>query len=128
VNVWVRELYEKKIGSRKPATAERATGVPLPQAARKQVIEFRNPEYPWPDKPEIPERIIEDPFDADDVDDDDFSEDSWEPPSEEDTNDENNLMLRQQAKFRWAAQWIAIAMSKLPEVHKVAAFGPWPSR
>ena len=32
-------------------------------------------------------------------------------------------MLRRQCLFRWAAQSIAVAMSKLPEVQKVAAFG-----
>ena len=32
-------------------------------------------------------------------------------------------MLRQQRLFRWAAQAIAVALSKVPEVEKVAAFG-----
>jgi hypothetical protein len=33
---------------------------------RKQVIEFRNPEHPWPDKPHIPELFLEDPIDSED--------------------------------------------------------------
>ncbi len=118
VSEWVRALYEKKTGSREHA------GAPAPQAARKQVVEFRNPEDPWPDKPDVPERVIEDPLDFDwDEDDTDIFGERWEPPSETDIDDENILMLRRQCLFRWAAQLIAIAMSELPEVQKVAAFG-----
>ena len=81
---------------------------------RNQVIEFRNPDYPWPDGLKIPEPVLEDPIEF---------EASDEPPSEGDISEENTLMLRQQCLFRWAAQSIAIAMSKLPGVQKVAAFG-----
>ena len=48
---------------------------------------------------------------------------SRQEPSEEDIDEENTRMLRRQCLFRWAAQSVAIAMSKLPEVQKVAAFG-----
>jgi hypothetical protein len=79
-----------------------------------QVIEFRNPDYPWPDRLKIPELVLEDPIEFEGGD---------EPPSEGDISEENTLMLRQQCLFRWAAQSIAVAMSKLPGVQKVAAFG-----
>jgi hypothetical protein len=118
VREWVRDLYEKEIGSRKPASA-----APAPPVVRKQVIEFRNAEYPWPDKPDIPERVMVDPFDALDEGDADIFGGRWEPPSETDIDDENALLLRRQSLFRWGAQSIAIAMSELPEVQKVAAFG-----
>jgi hypothetical protein len=117
VREWVRALYEKKIGSRKPASAAAP-----PPPMRKQVIEFRNPEYPWPDKPDIPERVMVDPFDEDEDGDDIFGN-KWEPPSEADIDDQNILLLHRQCLFRWAGQLIAIAMSELPEVQKVAAFG-----
>jgi hypothetical protein len=113
VRDWVRDLYEKKIGSR-----GQAGGAPATPAMRNQVIEFRNPEHPWPDKPKIPELVLEDPFDSDDDEDNRF-----EPPSEEDIQEENTRALRRQCLYRWAAQLVAVAMSQLPEVQRVAAFG-----
>lgn len=124
VSEWVRSLYEKKIGSRR-----QAGGAPGSQAMQNKVIEFRNPEYPWPDRLKIPELVLEDPFEFEGgegfgVEWHEHSfPDSFEPPSEGDISEENTLMLRRQCLFRWAAQSIAVAMSKLPEVQKVAAFG-----
>src|SRR5947199_10754506 len=85
---------------------------------QSKVIAFRNPANPWPDRSNIPELVLEDPsgFDG-------REEDTFEPPSDGDTSEENTLMLRRQRLFRWAAQSIAAAMSKLPEVWKLAAFG-----
>lgn len=123
VKDWVRSLYEKKIGPRRQPVPP----PPATPAVPGNVVEFRNPEYPWPDRPEIPEHIFYDPTQSEDDDDseewEDPFEDSFEPPSESDVEEENVLMLRRQCLFRWAAQSIAIAMSKLPEVRKVAAFG-----
>jgi hypothetical protein len=84
-----------------------------------ELTEFRNPDHPWPDRPEVPERVIEeyDPFAEEDDDDDD------DEVTDEDVDEENTLMLRRQCLFRWAAHSVAIAMSELPEVEKVAAFG-----
>jgi hypothetical protein len=123
---WVRSLYEEKIGARR-----QAAGAPSTPAVRNQVIELRNPEHPWPDKPEIPELVLEDPFDSEDDEDDDVDaawdqyafQDRIEEPSEEEIDQQNTRMLRQQCLYRWAAQSIAVAMSQLPEVQKVAAFG-----
>src|SRR6266849_3365559 len=44
VNEWVRSLYERKIGSN-----------PAVPASRPRVVEFRNPDNPWPDHPKIPD-------------------------------------------------------------------------
>jgi hypothetical protein len=129
VSDWVRSLYEEKIGSRK-----QTSGAPATPAVRNQVIEFRNPEHPWPDKPEIPELVLEDPFESEGDEDEDVDtawdkyafQDSFGPPeepSEEDIDQQNTRMLRRQCLYRWAAQSVAIAMSQLPEVQKVAAFG-----
>jgi hypothetical protein len=110
VNEWVRLLYEKKFGSR------------LPESRPARVIEFRSPDYPWPDRPEIPEFAPSDPSD----DEMEWLEEGFvdfEPPSDKDIDDEDTLMLRRQCLFRWAAQAIAVAASELPEVEKVAAFG-----
>jgi hypothetical protein len=79
------------------------------------VIEFRNPDQPWPDNPEIPDFA---PDDEDFVDIDDF-----DPPSDDDIDEQDGLMLRRQRLFRWAAQAIAVAFSEMPDVQKVAAFG-----
>jgi hypothetical protein len=93
------------------------------------VIEFRNPEYPWPDRPEIPELVLDYPFEFEGSEEggaawsEDPFQDRFERPSEGDINEENIVMLRRQCLFRWAAQSIAVAMSKLSEVQKVAAFG-----
>jgi hypothetical protein len=114
VGEWVRSLYEEKIGA-----PEQAGGAPGTKAMRNQVIEFRNPEHPWPDRPRIPELALDDLFESEDSEDVDL----FEPPSEGDIDEENTLMLRHQCLFRWAAQSIAVAMSELPEVRKVVAFG-----
>ena len=129
VSEWVRDLYEKKIASRK-----QARGAPATPAVRNQVIEFRNPEHPWPDKPHIPELVLYDPpdFEGDEDEDVDAAWDKYafqdsfgppEEPSEEDIGEQNTRMLRSQCLYRWAAQSIAVAMSELPEVQRVAAFG-----
>jgi hypothetical protein len=119
VSEWVRSLYERKIRSRRPDS-------PSP-TKRSAVIEFRNPGHPWPDKPAIPELRPYDPS-ADleeNFDGGEFRE-SFEPPSDEDTDEQNTLMLRRQCLFRWAAQVIALELSKVPEVQKLAAFGAVP--
>ena len=128
MNQWVRSLYEKKTGSKgRPDTA------PAPPAKRPQVIEFRNPDYPWPDRPEIPELVVYEDIEPE-YDDDDESAPEWlrfgfrrddryQAPSKEDVDAQNSRMLRPQCLFRWAAQWIAIATRELPQVHKVGAFG-----
>jgi hypothetical protein len=98
---------------------------------RPRIIEFRNPEHPWPDKPEIPERVVYEPLEFGDDEDDEGGaswygnpfEDRFAPPADEEVDEENTLMLRCQCLFRWAAQSVAVAMSALPEVQKVAAFG-----
>ena len=113
VNQWVRTLYEKKIGRRK-----RACRVPDTPATPNQVIEFRDPEYPWADRQEIPELVLDC-----ESGDHDFFENSFEPPSDDDIEEENILMLRRQRLFRWGAQSVAVAMSELPEIQRVAAFG-----
>jgi hypothetical protein len=123
VKEWITGLYEKKIASRKPAD-----GVPSPSAMRNPVIEFRDPQYPWPDRPIIPELVVYEPNLAVNEDGEPdwrhyIFENRYEPPSEEDTEEHNNRMLRRQCLFRWAAQLVAIAMNTLPEVQKVAAFG-----
>src|SRR5882757_7456933 len=95
VNEWVRSLYEQKIGSKRPAPAAR------PSATR--VVEFRNPDNPWPDHPEIPDLPPVD-FDGD------FEEEysRCEPPASEDIDEQNGLLLRRQRLFRWAAQSVAV--------------------
>ena len=122
VNEWVRSLYEEKIGCRKPADAP-------PPAVRNASVsqpgeERRNAEQPWPDSPEIaelPPLDLDDEFRDNEFPDDDFC--SFEPPDDDDIDEENGLMFRRQRLFRWAAQAIAVAMSELSEVEKVAAFG-----
>lgn len=84
------------------------------------VIEFRNPDQPWPDHPSIPALK---PYDPDEI---EYEEEAWEtpgPPDDEEIEGQNHSMLRRQRLFRWAAQWIAIVWSKTPAVQKVAAFG-----
>lgn len=80
------------------------------------VIEFRNPDHPWPDNPPIPDLRPYDPNEEEE-------EDDYEAPDEDDIEEEDTLMLRRQRLFRWAAQAIAISWSNFPAVQKVAAFG-----
>jgi hypothetical protein len=130
VRDWVRSLYEKKFGAAPPPAAAPVTEPPKPAPA----VEIRNEEYPWPDRPEIPELVIEDPFafEQDDEVDEDEGGAAWDDflfrerphlPSDADIEGQNTILLRKQCLFRWAAQLIAIEMSTLPEVRKVAAFG-----
>jgi len=108
VGVWVRDLYERKIGSRAPA--------PPPQP-RPNVVEIRNPKHPWPDNPDIPAIVVDDT----ELVRDDYC--SFEPPSEDEIEQTNTHILARQRLFRWAAQAVAISLSGLPEITRVAAFG-----
>src|SRR6202043_2239546 len=95
VSEWVRSLHEKKIGAR-----GQSGGRPGPPPMQNKVIEFRNPENPWPDRPKIPDLVLEDPFGFEEGEEDgaewseDPFQDRFEPPSEEDISEENTLMLR----------------------------------
>lgn len=111
VRDWIRDLYEKKIGSR-PAAPQ-----PRPPPA------FRKPEEFWPDKPEIPELVLVEKDLSWAWDDDVPIPRDFPPPSDDEINEENTLTLRQQCLYRWAAQAVAITMSELPEVQSVTAFG-----
>ena len=115
VNEWVRSLYEKKIGSRKPAgiSAPRAKMAAIPAEG-----EERRDAQPLAGQPEIPYLR---PLEFEDEEFNPFKE--REEPDEDDIDEQNGLMLRRQRLFRWAAQAIAVSWSELPEVQKVAAFG-----
>ena len=82
-----------------------------------QVIEFRNPAWPWADRPEIPDLIVDMNEEPDDP------WDSPEHPSEEEIAETTSRLIRRQYLFRWGAQSVARAMNSLPEVRKIAAFG-----
>src|SRR5215469_2698134 len=119
VNEWVRSLYEKKIGSRKPAGASAPREKMAAIAAEGE--ERRCAEDPWPDNPEIPDLP---PLDLDAVEDEEFNPfEQREEPNNDDSYEQNGLMLRRQRLLRWAAQAIAVSWSELPEVQKIAAFG-----
>lgn len=80
-----------------------------------------NAEQPWPDLPEIADLS---PLDLDaEFPGGEFGFDRYEPPDEADIEEQNGLILRGQRLLRWAAEAIAVAWSRLPEVEKVAAFG-----
>lgn len=128
VREWVRSLHAEKFGARAAAppnaTEPVAPGPAAPQpvspsAAGKppRVVEFRNREFPWPDRPDVPDLL---------VDLNDGFEDMWErrgPPDEADIAETTSRMIRGQYLYRWGAQSVAIAMSRMPEVRKAAAFG-----
>lgn len=126
VREWVHSLHARKFAVRAapppaaPPVAPTFAAQPVarPKAAEPQrVVEFRNREHPWPDRPRVPDLIV-------DLSDD--SDESWErrgPPDESDIAETASRMIRRQCLYRWGAQSVAIAMSRLPEVRKVAAFG-----
>jgi len=125
VRDWVRSLHAKKFGERvaamppaaPPVSPAAAQPVARPKAAEPQrVLAFRNREHPWPDRPPVADLIV-------DLNDD--FEESWErgAPDESDIAETTSRMIRRQYLFRWGAQSVAIALSRLPEVRKVAAFG-----
>jgi hypothetical protein len=119
VNEWVRSLHQEKFGSRKPGSAVPPGG--NASVAQEQNEERRNAEDPWPDRPEIADLP---PLDLDaEFPGDEFGFDRYEPPDEDDIDEQNGLLLRRQRLLRWAAEAIAVAWSRLPEVEKVAAFG-----
>ena len=132
VRDWVRMLHAKKFGQRASAAPAAARPVVPPAAAQPvarpkaaappRVVEFRNREYPWPDRPPVPDLVV----DLNVVYPNDDFDEPWEdpgPPDESDIADTTSRMIRRQYLFRWGAQSVAIAMSRLPEVRKVAAFG-----
>lgn len=117
VKEWVRSLYEKKFGASPPPPPRPQ---PRPDSPRPKVLEFRDPAWPWPDRPEIPDLIV-------DMSEDFYEfEEPWrhhEPPDEEDIAGNTSRMIRHQYLYRWGAQSVAHAMAALPEVRKVASFG-----
>ena len=58
VGEWVQGALRKE--DRVAQTGGWRSGAPH-APVRNQVIEFRNPEHPWPDKPHIPELVLYDP-------------------------------------------------------------------
>lgn len=138
VSEWVRSLYERKFGSRPvPHQADTGGQKPAPSRGRSAVVEFRNPDHPWPDKPGIGELVVhlDEPVDFDGEDDEGgfafemygytpvFEPPGFEAPDADEIEENNARALRRQCLYRWAAQSIAIAMNSLPEIRKVAAFG-----
>jgi hypothetical protein len=121
VKEWVRDLYEEKIGRRKRGAAKKPSqsGAPAPAAIPRGVIgeERRNAQDPWPDTPEIADLP---PLELDYDHLDEFDDDE---PEKEEIDEQDNFMLRRQRLYRWAAQSIAVEVSKVQEVEKVAAFG-----
>ncbi|MGI8741898.1 MAG: hypothetical protein ACR2NN_04890 [Bryobacteraceae bacterium] len=79
-----------------------------------------NPDHPWPDKPEIPDLLVEiDPAEFLSPDDAEFAwahQDQFQHPSNADIDEQNVRMLGRQCLFRWAAQSIAVAMSGLGDL------------
>ncbi|MCZ2151970.1 MAG: hypothetical protein LC126_29860 [Bryobacterales bacterium] len=118
---WVRSCYEERFGSGEPLDDAVSAAAPPSRS------EPDNPDHPWPDRPVIvPPRPPEDFFALDEEFDDaetQFHERAFEPPSDEEIEEDNHHMARRQCLFRWAAQAIAVALSELPEVLEIAAFG-----
>src|SRR5438270_6873910 len=113
VNEWVRSLHDQKFGSRKPV------GAPLLAPTLPLGVERRNADDPWPDDPVIADLP---PLELDpEFPDDEF--DPFDSPEPDEIEEQDGFMLRGQRLFRWAAQAIAVALSEIPEVEKVAAFG-----
>jgi len=128
VREWVRSLHAEKFPSRPEKASITAEPPAQAQSQRSQVIEFRNPDHPWPDRPDIPEYVPDDLPEFEDIEDmDEFGgmgfRNHFDPSSDKEIADENTLMLRRQCLFRWAAQSIARSASELAEIRKVAAFG-----
>jgi hypothetical protein len=127
VSEWVRSLHAEKFGSLQMPAGIAAAPPAQVSSKLSPVIEFRNPDHPWPDRPAIPEYVPDDPPEFfEEMDSPEWGlgfGNSSGPPSEKETADQNTLMLRRQCLFRWAAQSIARALSERPEVQKVAAFG-----
>ncbi len=123
VKDWVHELYAKKFG--KVLTAEPPP--PVEVLPRPVDILPPNPDWPWPDDPDIPPRP-DIRFDACGNRLDTWSNDytgqvDWYMSEEESRALEIHDRLSGQRRYRLLAQSIAISFSALPEVEKVAAFG-----
>jgi hypothetical protein len=138
VNEWVRLLYERKFASKPVPSQPPAEGrTPAQSKGRSAVVDFRNSDHPWPDKPEIGELVVrlDEPAEFDEEDEDAgfafemygysprFEPPRFESPDAEDIAESNTRGLRRQCLYRWAAQSIAVAMNGLPEIRQVAAFG-----
>lgn len=96
VNVWIRDLYEKKFGKKAQS--------PLP----------REPQIVSP-----PPAPPEDLFEPDII--RVFEDDG--PPTTDEVAEEDELMLRRQRNFRLAADYVAAALAEFEAVKKIAIFG-----
>lgn len=118
VKEWVRSQYEKKFGSGKPPSAAAPDAQPAAARPPQQGEERRNADDPWPDHPEVSDLP---PLELDP--DAPYDEVDFERPSDDDIDEQEGWLLRRQRLFRWASQAIAVAVSELAEVQRVAAFG-----
>ena len=117
VREWVRSLYEEKFGPPPAKAVVPAVVIPAVQPDPNRVID---PEHPWPDRPKIPELA---PYKYPDIEWNEDPFDNWHEPPPESLDEQNIRILRHQSVYRWAAQWVALTISKLPEIQKVVAFG-----
>jgi len=103
VNVWIREMYEKR--------QEKA-------AKKKARKERESVAHPVADTRQLPDDVVIC------LDDEEFA---FEDPDDclnlQDIHQEDQLMLRRQEQFRMAAGYIAGRLSGIPEVQKVVLFG-----
>jgi len=110
---WIRQMYAKR-GVRGRPRQDAAERPPI-----KALVVFP-PHRPSRSRPdERPEAVEFDEFDSglDDVFDD------HGPPDSREIAGENSMMLRRQREFRLAAQYVAKAFSRFPEVIRVVLFG-----
>ena len=107
VKDWVRSLHEKKFG-RRPS--------PPSPSQQSRVLELGDPAWPWPDRPGIPDLVIDMNIPFDDP-------RGSESLSAEEIAETESRLIRTQYLYRWGAQSVARAMNSLPEVKTVAAFG-----
>jgi hypothetical protein len=135
VKYWLREMYRKrqeKAAKKKAAREEEkerppedgaaATDVEQPAASSIVHADFLSPQH---EEPPLADNSLEslDDLDAEFHELEQRLRDEDEPPDEEEIADENRMMWRRQQEFRIAAEYVAAAFGRLPEVEKVVLFG-----
>ncbi|MHC4199430.1 MAG: hypothetical protein ACYSU0_05515, partial [Planctomycetota bacterium] len=123
VKVWIREMYRKrqekagKKARRKAGGPPRGRDAPPPEASCRENVSDEAIVAGWPEAVG---------FEGEEFREDELgNEFPWfdQRPGAKEIADESDAMLRRQEQFRSAAEYVALAFARVPDVQKVVGFG-----
>jgi hypothetical protein len=117
VGVWVRELYRKRFGE--PRERRQRSALPPPPRAKQDrapLWETADGDESWSESGSVDDSWVE-PVSGDD---------SWIEPAftpEEEIAEQDRQLLRRQEELRAAADYVTVALARLPAVQRVVLIG-----